>query len=61
MKYTVDSISEGIVKLVSLSDNGIKYENIHNVPFEINESDVLIFDNSSYVKDEKEKATKNSF
>ena len=55
MRYTVDSIESQIVKLINVSDGEIKYENVINIPFEIEENDVLLFNNNTYQKDDIEK------
>lgn len=51
MKYTVDEIIDDIVTIVSTSTNEKKYVNISNMPDNINENDVLIFENNTYKKD----------
>lgn len=54
MKYTVDEIETDIVKLIDL-DGNVKFENIENIGFDIKESDVLVFENNTYKKDDEEK------
>lgn len=55
MKYSVDKIENDIVVLEDLYNGNIKEENISIFNFEVNEKDILLFDNNVYKKDDNEK------
>ena len=55
MKYSVDKIENDIVILEDINSGNMKEENISIFNFEVNEKDILLFDNNVYKKDDNEK------
>ena len=55
MKYSVDKIENDIVILEDINSGNMKEENISIFNFEVNEKDILLFDNNFYIKDDNEK------
>lgn len=53
MKYVVEKIEEGIVVLESLEDRTKKEVQISELPENIKERNVLIYENEVYIKDEE--------
>lgn len=53
MKYVVEKIEEGIVVLESLEDRIKKEVQISELPENIKEGNVLIYENEVYTKDEE--------
>lgn len=52
MKYAVDKIEGNIIVLENIKNNKIKEINLKEVNFEVKESDILVFKNNKYIKDE---------
>lgn len=51
MKYTIDEIINDKVRLIDVKTGNKKYVSIDVMPDEIEENDVVIYENSSYYKD----------
>lgn len=52
MKYSVDEIIDGIIKLEDLETRDIIYLDKKDLDFDIRENDILIFKNNKYYKDD---------
>ncbi len=55
MKYTVDEIIDDIVTLIDIKTGIKKYENIDVMPKDLEENDVVIYENKKYYKDISQK------
>ena len=53
MRYAVDKIDGKIATLESIEDGSKIYTSLINIPFEIKESDILLYDGKSYLKDDE--------
>lgn len=51
MKYTIDEIINDKVRLIDVKTGNKKYVSIDVMPDEIEENDVVIYENGSYYKD----------
>jgi hypothetical protein len=55
LKYVVDKIEDNIVVLENVKTKDIKYIHTNDINFKVEESDVLIYENKNYIKDNKAK------
>ena len=55
MKYAVDRVEKNIVVLQHLKTKEIKEINKKELDFKVNDSDILIYKDDKYYKDEKSK------
>ena len=53
MKYSVDEIIDGIIKLENLETRKIIYINKSDIDFDIYENDILVLENNKYIKDDE--------
>ena len=51
MKYTVDEIINDVVTIINTQTEEKKYVNISNMPDNVKENDILVFDGTVYHKD----------
>lgn len=56
MKYSVDEIIDGIIKLENLETREIIYLNKSDIDFDIYENDILVLKNNKYIKDDELKS-----
>ena len=58
MKYAVDKIEDDIIVLENIKTNEIKKIKINEINFNVKESDILIYKNNKYIKDDNEKESR---
>ncbi len=55
MKFAVDKIDNGVVLLENIKDNSKVEVSLDKLPLDIKETDILIYKNDKYEKDDNEK------
>lgn len=55
MKYAVDKIENEVATLENIMDGSKINILVNDIPFNIRESDILVFDGENYIKDDSEK------
>ena len=55
MKYAVDKIDNGVVLLENIKDNSKVEVSLDKLPLDVKETDILVYKNNKYEKDDNEK------
>ena len=55
MKFVVDEIIDDVAKLENILDGNIIYVNVNLLPSNVNESDVLLYEDNNYILDNEKK------
>lgn len=55
MKFAVDKIDNGVVLLENIKDNSKVEVSLDKLPLDVKETDILIYKNNKYEKDDNEK------
>ena len=55
MKFAVDKIDNGVVLLENIKDNSKVEVSLDKLPLDIKETDILVYKNNKYEKDDNEK------
>ncbi len=55
MKFAVDKIDNGVVLLENIKDNSKVEVNLDKLPLDVKETDILVYKNNKYEKDDNEK------
>ncbi len=55
MKFAVDKIDNGIVLLENIKDNSKVEVSLDKLPLDVKETDILVYKNNKYEKDDNEK------
>lgn len=55
MKFAVDKIDNGVVLLENIKDNSKVEVSLDKLPFDVKETDILVYKNNKYEKDDNEK------
>lgn len=52
MKYSVDEITDNVIKLENLETREIIYLNTNDLNFKVQENDILVYENGKYFRDD---------
>lgn len=55
MKFAVDKIDNGVVLLENIKDNSKIEVSLDKLPLDVKETDILVYKNNKYEKDDNEK------
>lgn len=55
MKFAVDKIDNGVVLLENIKDNFKVEVSLDKLPLDVKETDILVYKNNKYEKDDNEK------
>lgn len=55
MKFAVDKIDNGVVLLENIKDNSKLEVSLDKLPLDVKETDILVYKNNKYEKDDNEK------
>ncbi len=55
MKFSVDKIDNGVVLLENIKDNSKIEVSLDKLPLDVKETDILVYKNNKYEKDDNEK------
>lgn len=55
MKFAVDKIDNGVVLLENIKDNSKVEVSLDKLPLDVKETDILVYKNNKYEKDDNEK------